>query len=107
MIILQSKPRKDFFCDRSLRHKFPNLLSLSFHLVYDISGGSGDRNCVVLNDIHIDIMDYIVPASCTDTEFRQMWAEFEWENKVLCCVYHRSGRVVLHIQSRVEFETNS
>ncbi len=27
-------------------------------------------------------MDYIVPAACTDTEFRQMWAEFEWENKV-------------------------
>ena len=52
-------------------------------VVYDISGGSGDRNCVVLNDIHIDIMDYILPASCTDTEFRQMWAEFEWEKKVL------------------------
>lgn len=50
--------------------------------VYDVSGGPGDRNCVVLNDIHIDIMDYIVPASCTDSEFRQMWAEFEWENKV-------------------------
>ena len=50
--------------------------------MYDVSGGSGDRNCVVLNDIHIDIMDYIVPASCTDSEFRQMWAEFEWENKV-------------------------
>lgn len=52
-------------------------------LVYDVSGGSGDRNCVVLNDIHIDIMDYILPASCTDSEFRQMWAEFEWENKVI------------------------
>lgn len=50
--------------------------------MYDVSGGPGDRNCVVLNDIHIDIMDYIVPASCTDSEFRQMWAEFEWENKV-------------------------
>lgn len=37
---------------------------------------------MVLNDIHIDIMDYIVPATCTDAEFRQMWAEFEWENKV-------------------------
>lgn len=37
---------------------------------------------VVLNDIHIDIMDYIVPAVCTDAEFRSMWAEFEWENKV-------------------------
>lgn len=50
--------------------------------MYDVSGGTGDRNCVVLNDIHIDIMDYIVPASCTDSEFRRMWAEFEWENKV-------------------------
>ena len=52
------------------------------NIVYDVSGGSGDRNCVVLNDIHIDIMDYIVPASCTDNEFRTMWSEFEWENKV-------------------------
>jgi len=52
------------------------------NIVYDVSGGAGDRNCVVLNDIHIDIMDYIVPATCTDSEFRQMWAEFEWENKV-------------------------
>ncbi|XP_065072384.1 coatomer subunit beta-like [Rhopilema esculentum] len=52
------------------------------NIVYDVSGGSGDRNCVVLNDIHIDIMDYIVPATCTDNEFRSMWAEFEWENKI-------------------------
>lgn len=37
---------------------------------------------VVLNDIHIDIMDYIVPATCQDVQFRSMWAEFEWENKV-------------------------
>ncbi|CAM6088738.1 unnamed protein product [Calypogeia fissa] len=41
-----------------------------------------DRNVVVLNDIHIDIMDYISPASCPDVAFRNMWAEFEWENKV-------------------------
>ena len=50
--------------------------------VYDIAGASGDRNCVVLNNIHIDIMDYIYPADCTDEEFRKMWVEFEWENKV-------------------------
>ena len=55
--------------------------------MYDVSGGAGDRNCVVLNDIHIDIMDYIVPAICTDSEFRQMWAEFEWENKVKWIYY--------------------
>lgn len=50
--------------------------------VYDVSGSTSDRNVVVLNDIHIDIMDYIMPASCTDAQFRTMWAEFEWENKV-------------------------
>ena len=27
-------------------------------------------------------MDYIAPASCADVAFRNMWAEFEWENKV-------------------------
>merc|ERR1712112_769718 len=52
------------------------------NIVYDMAGATSDRNVVVLNDIHIDIMDYIVPASCTETEFRSMWAEFEWENKV-------------------------
>ena len=48
------------------------------------TGGAAteSRNCVVLNDIHIDIMDYIAPASCSDLAFRAMWAEFEWENKV-------------------------
>lgn len=52
------------------------------NIVYDCTGAASDRNVVVLNDIHIDIMDYIVPASCTEAEFRAMWAEFEWENKV-------------------------
>uniref|UniRef100_A0A0N5A7T3 Coatomer subunit beta n=1 Tax=Syphacia muris TaxID=451379 RepID=A0A0N5A7T3_9BILA len=51
-------------------------------IAYDVRGSTSDRNCVYLEDIHIDIMDYIVPGNCTDTEFRQMWAEFEWENKV-------------------------
>ena len=27
-------------------------------------------------------MDYIEPATCSDAQFRKMWAEFEWENKV-------------------------
>lgn len=41
-----------------------------------------ERGVVVLADIHIDIMDYIAPAICADVAFRNMWAEFEWENKV-------------------------
>jgi coatomer subunit beta len=46
------------------------------------TASSGDAKCVVLNDIHIDIMDYINPANCTEGQFRSMWTEFEWENKV-------------------------
>ena len=50
-------------------------------IVYD-SLSANERVVINLNDIHIDIMDYIAPATCTGTEFRSMWAEFEWENKV-------------------------
>ncbi|CAN6985400.1 hypothetical protein IGI04_000606 [Brassica rapa subsp. trilocularis] len=51
------------------------------NIVYETSNVM-ERNVVVLNDIHIDIMDYISPAVCTEVAFRTMWAEFEWENKV-------------------------
>ncbi|KAJ6758756.1 COATOMER SUBUNIT BETA [Salix koriyanagi] len=51
------------------------------NIVYEASNVL-ERTVVVLNDIHIDIMDYISPAVCTDAAFRSMWAEFEWENKV-------------------------
>ncbi|XP_048227664.1 coatomer subunit beta-1 [Ricinus communis] len=51
------------------------------NIVYETSNVH-ERTVVVLNDIHIDIMDYISPAVCTDAAFRTMWAEFEWENKV-------------------------
>merc|ERR1712194_933158 len=43
---------------------------------------TGERCYIHLNDIHMDIMDYIRPATTTDEMFRNMWAEFEWENKV-------------------------
>jgi coatomer subunit beta len=51
------------------------------NVVYDSSSGT-DTHVVILNDVHADIMDYIQPATCTETAFRTMWTEFEWENKV-------------------------
>ncbi|EPE36680.1 ARM repeat-containing protein [Glarea lozoyensis ATCC 20868] len=51
------------------------------NVVYD-GASSTENNVVILNDVHVDIMDYIQPAVCTETQFRDMWAEFEWENKV-------------------------
>ena len=40
------------------------------------------KTIVVLNSIHMDIVDYIAPQTCSAMDFRNMWAEFEWENKV-------------------------
>jgi coatomer subunit beta len=51
------------------------------NIVYD-GPSSQDNNVIILNDVHVDIMDYIQPAQCTETEFRSFWTEFEWENKV-------------------------
>jgi coatomer subunit beta len=50
-------------------------------IVYD-RPGSTEQEIVILNDVHIDVMDYIQPATCTENQFRSMWTEFEWENKV-------------------------
>ncbi|KAG7821696.1 hypothetical protein KL928_000171 [Ogataea angusta] len=51
------------------------------NIVYD--GQHADENTIViLSDLHVDIMDYIKPATCTEAQFRKMWNEFEWENKI-------------------------
>jgi coatomer subunit beta len=50
-------------------------------IVYEDSA-TQQKSYINLNDIHMDIMDYIRPSTCTDEVFRSMWAEFEWENKV-------------------------
>ncbi|ODV79995.1 Coatomer, beta subunit [Suhomyces tanzawaensis NRRL Y-17324] len=51
------------------------------NIVYD-GQHSDDSTIVILNDVHVDIMDYIKPATCTESQFRKMWNEFEWENKI-------------------------
>ncbi|OCK97725.1 Coatomer, beta subunit [Cenococcum geophilum 1.58] len=51
------------------------------NVIYDQEKGV-ESNVVILNDVHVDIMDYIQPAHCSETQFRTMWTEFEWENKV-------------------------
>lgn len=41
------------------------------NIVYDSHTANENSSVVVLNDIHIDIMDYINPAYCTETQV--MW----------------------------------
>lgn len=50
-------------------------------IVFD-NASNAQKTYVNLNDIQLDIMDYIHPSDCKNEDFRNMWAEFEWENKV-------------------------
>lgn len=52
------------------------------NMAYNFTGATTDRNIVVMNGIHMDIMDYIEPAYCGNSKFSDMWSEFEWENKI-------------------------
>lgn len=61
------------------------------NVIYEGHSGS-DGNIVILNDVHVDIMDYIKPGNYSETEFRTMWSEFEWENKVNISVQWNSLR---------------
>ncbi|CDS40206.1 Coatomer subunit beta [Echinococcus multilocularis] len=52
------------------------------NIVYDTRGSAGESNCIVLSDIRINILEYIQPSTCSDADFRSMWSDFDWENKV-------------------------
>ncbi|AET39897.1 coatomer subunit beta Ecym_5117 [Eremothecium cymbalariae DBVPG len=52
------------------------------NIIYDGAHGE-DSRYVILNDVHVDTMDYIKPAVCDEASFRKMWNAFEWENKLV------------------------
>ncbi|EAS31456.3 coatomer beta subunit [Coccidioides immitis RS] len=72
------------------------------NVVYD-GPSSTESHVVILNDIKADIMDYIQPGSCTETQFRSMWTEFEWENKVNV---HSKGKSLRGFLQQIMERTN-
>lgn len=51
------------------------------NMTYDLSRG-GNFKVVTLNEITIDAIEYIHPATCSESNFRQLWQEFKWESPV-------------------------
>jgi coatomer subunit beta len=41
-----------------------------------------EKECIVMNEMHVDILDYIERANIGELAFHSMWSEFEWENKI-------------------------
>ncbi|KAL6941550.1 hypothetical protein ACO0RG_002684 [Hanseniaspora osmophila] len=70
------------------------------NIIYD--GGHGqDAKYVIMNDIHVDIMDYIKPGKVDDAKFRTMWNEFEWENKIT--VKSKISSLQTYLEKLIEF----
>ena len=66
------------------------------NIVYDGTSAL-DTQYITLNPIHIDIMDYIKPGTCTELKFRGMWTEFEWENKINVNAVYKDLREFLNL----------
>ena len=48
------------------------------NLTFDTARGHNVK-VISLNEIVIDTIEYIYPATCSDSNFRKMWQEFKWE----------------------------
>jgi coatomer subunit beta len=75
-------------------------------IVFDNSS-TAQKTYVNLHDIQLDIMDYIRPADCKNEDFRSMWAEFEWENKVGRRLIHRFKSRNSESSSRIQVAINT
>ncbi|KAJ6230003.1 coatomer subunit beta [Anaeramoeba flamelloides] len=52
------------------------------NITYDVSGTTNQTNCIVLNDISINVLNYLLPSDTSEIRFRKMWADFTWENRI-------------------------
>ena len=51
------------------------------YLTYDSASGNVP-NIININEIQIDFINELMPADCSELDFKKKWAEYEWENKV-------------------------
>lgn len=51
------------------------------YLTFDSASGN-IPNVININEIQIDFINALMPADCTELEFKKKWAEYDWENKV-------------------------
>ncbi|PRT52582.1 Coatomer subunit beta [Wickerhamiella sorbophila] len=51
---------------------------------------AAEATYIILHDLRVNVLDYVKPATASETEFRSMWTVFEWENKVSISYEHSS-----------------
>ena len=51
------------------------------YLTFDSPSGNVPH-VININEIQIDFINALMPAECTELEFKKKWADYDWENKV-------------------------
>ena len=51
------------------------------YLTFDSASGN-IPHVININEIQIDFINALMPAACSDLEFKKKWADYDWENKV-------------------------
>jgi len=51
------------------------------YLTFDSASGNVPH-VININEIQIDFINALMPAACSDLEFKKKWADYDWENKV-------------------------
>jgi len=62
--------------------KFKQIAGANHEATYEAVWEEVHQESIVLNELHVDILDYIERAWIGELAFRTMWSEFEWENKI-------------------------
>jgi coatomer subunit beta len=52
------------------------------YISYDTSSSGNEPKMLNINEMQIDFINDLLPASCSEIDFKKKWAEYEWENKV-------------------------
>ena len=51
------------------------------YLTFDSASGNVPH-VININEIQIDFINALMPADCSELEFKKKWADYDWENKV-------------------------
>eukprot|EP00398_MALV-I-01_sp_L67-1_P000226 gene226-727_t len=51
------------------------------HVFYE-KKSADDKSFIYMDELNVDILEYLEKAWVNELQFRTMWSEFEWENKI-------------------------
>lgn len=80
-ISLKEKEKK--IIKNTIKISSSNIFLLSGIILYNTSSSTSTTSSLSISPIQLDVVNYFKSSFyCSDEEYRQMWQEFEWENKV-------------------------